>query len=406
MFRQFVKPRNLPVGVPIPHSNLTSNALELFRVNPMELSSLLELVWEFRRNVTTGELGSPEKRSEIRSLPADVNTLSPLAKAVRALLLPRAGIPATAIVLPPGNPGLLAWEHIIYAYLIENTRIYEIFRKVVHEYRHGEKLGVPLDSDSQHWLRNTEELFYKVPAPFTIYSVASDIRPDLRASRRNAYYRMFAMDLNHGMDNNKSQSYRKPDASNTEFVTTLEDLLREVWIGITNVTSTSGPRQTDNASISNLADKLHDMLMTRRRQSNLSREEFWYVSMMSWFHLTVEFDSPIVKSLRAEATTPEERLFKIAERVGLPAHARSRDFFILAEPLSRILILIELNQFQTAASVKPLYDSAIAGTLEPLMRDIITHWSFATGRDMKVRKGSEYAKVSTNGQIVKSAAAN
>jgi hypothetical protein len=128
--------------------------------------------------------------------------------------------------------------------------------------------------------------------------------------------------------------------------------------------------------------------------------------MMSWFHLTVEFDSPIVKSLRAEATTPEERLFKIAERVGLPAHARSRDFFILAEPLSRILILIELNQFQTAASVKPLYDSAIAGTLEPLMRDIITHWSFATGRDMKVRKGSEYAKVSTNGQIVKSAAAN
>ena len=48
-----------------------------------------------------------------------------------------------------------------YAYLIENTRIYEIFRRVIFEYRYGEKLGVPLES-AQHWLRNTEETIFFV----------------------------------------------------------------------------------------------------------------------------------------------------------------------------------------------------------------------------------------------------
>ena len=35
------------------------------------------------------------------------------------------------------------WDHLIYAYMIGNTRIYEIFRRVLHEFLHGEKL-VPL----------------------------------------------------------------------------------------------------------------------------------------------------------------------------------------------------------------------------------------------------------------------
>ena len=63
-----------------------------------------------------------------------------------------------------------------------------------------------------------------------------------------------------------------------------------------------------------------------------------FVSMMAWFHLTLEFDSPIVKSLRAEANGPKNRLFKIAERVGLPAHGLSKNFFDIADPISRLLI--------------------------------------------------------------------
>ena len=101
-----------------------------------------------------------------------------------------------------GTPPGARWDHLIYAYMIENTRIYEIFRRVVHEFLHGEKLGAPGASETQLWLRTTEELFYRDPPPFSITTVSSHIRPDLRSSRRNAYQRMFGMDLNHGTDEN------------------------------------------------------------------------------------------------------------------------------------------------------------------------------------------------------------
>ena len=54
----------------------------------------------------------------------------------------------------------ILWDHLIYAYMVENTRIYEVFRRVLHEFLHGEKLGVPGSADSQRWLRVTEELFF------------------------------------------------------------------------------------------------------------------------------------------------------------------------------------------------------------------------------------------------------
>ena len=44
----------------------------------------------------------------------------------------------------------------------------------------------------------------------------------------------------------------------------------------------------------------------------------------------------------------ENRLFKIAERVGLPAHGLSKSFFDIADPLSRLLIQIEMGSYDTA----------------------------------------------------------
>ena len=65
---------------------------------------------------------------------------------------------------------------------------------------------------------STEELFYRDPPPFSITTVSSHIRPDLRASRRNAYQRMFGMDLNHGADDNSPYPFVRADAANNEFV--------------------------------------------------------------------------------------------------------------------------------------------------------------------------------------------
>jgi transcriptional regulator with XRE-family HTH domain len=186
----------------------------------------------------------------------------------------------------------------------------------------------------------------------------------------------------------------KAGAANGEFVATFEEFLREVWVGITYVKATSSANPTDDSKISELAEKLHDMLRSRRQNGNLSREEFALVSMMSWFHMTVEFDSPIVVSLRAEATGLEQRLFKIAERVGLPAHGLSKNFFDIADPISSLLIEIEKGRFNDPRAVKDLYSTEQVGapgttnpnTVEPLVRTIITHWTAITGRDVKARK--------------------
>jgi transcriptional regulator with XRE-family HTH domain len=279
------------------------------------------------------------------------------------------------------------WDHLIYAYMIENTRVVEIMRRVVHEMAHGERLGTPT-AESQRWLRTTEELFFKDGAPFFVGSLASQIRPDMRAIRRNAYQRLFGMELNHGTDDGQPLPYVKAEAANREFIATFEEFLREVWIGMIYVNATSTANPTDDARIAALAEKLSDMLRSRRQNGNLAREEFAAVCAMSWFHLTLEFESPIVKALRAESTGQEQVLFKIAERVGLPAHGLAKHFFEIADPISRLLIQIETGVYNQSAAVPALYTrvNPSAGSPENALRTIITHWSAITGRDVKSRK--------------------
>lgn len=352
-------------------------AEQIFRLHPAELSALLELAWEFRvwENDPSGNppLGHPNRRSDIPQMPEYLldalfgNAPNPFVQRNRGRF-------------SPGGIGTVRWDHLIYAYLIENTGIYEIFRRVLYEYRHGERLGVPL-AGSQHWLRNTEELFFRDPAPFSIYSLVSYVRPDQGASRCKAYYQMFGMDLNYKMDDNKSYRYEKPAASNSEFVKTFEEFLREVWVAIANASNNSGYRQTDNAAIANQASRLSYMDNTRHINGNLSQEEFWFVSMMSWFHLSLEFNSPIVVSLRAEGASEEERLKKIAERVKLSAHSEAYYLFRLADPMSRLLTQIGLGTYNNASAVPALYTAG--SPVEADMREIITYWSQATGHNMK-----------------------
>ena len=83
-------------------------------------------------------------------------------------------------------------------------------------------------------------------------------------------------------------------------------------------------------SCADLMKKLHDMLLARRSFGKLSREEFAAVSMMSWFHLTLDSDSAIVIDLRAQGASAEQRLFKIAQQVGVPAHGLSASYFDIA----------------------------------------------------------------------------
>lgn len=367
--------------------SIPGGALDMFKCHPAVLTTLLEVAWQSRAHDLTQPptlpLGHPGHRSDITQLPD--YWLDKLKGA--AEIEPPSGSATIWLADNANLKGTVLWDHLIYAYMIENTRIYEIFRRVLQEFLHGEKLGVPT-ADAQHWMRNTEELFYRDEPPFSITTITSHIRSDLRGSRRNAYWRMFGMDLNHGTDEGQPYPYIKAEAYNNEFVNIFEELLREVWIAISNFSNTSGKNPTDQGKIGNLVATLQNMLMSRRANGNLSREEFVFVSMMSWFHLTVSFDSPIIQSLRAEATGPEQRLFKLAQRVGLPAHGHSKSYFDIADPISRVLIHIEASGTGIVTDLVVTKSNA-APSLNPLQTDmntIITHWSLITGRDIKAGK--------------------
>lgn len=276
------------------------------------------------------------------------------------------------------------WDHLIYAYMIENTRAYEIMGRVIHEYTQGERFGILANDASYQWLRTTEELFYKDASPLQPFNLVSRVRPDIAATRRNAYYRMFGMDLNHGRDGAAAYPYIKPQAANREFVATFEEFLREVWRAIENANNFLANNPTDFPAIQDLADRLQNMLTARRGGSitrpNLSREEFLAVSLAAWLDLTLSFDTPIVREMAAGGPSPEERLRQIGERVGLPAHGRSHSYFLVAPRVSALLIHLELGSFNTPAGAQSL---AAPGAIRNNVADVIHHWSLISGRDLK-----------------------
>jgi len=275
------------------------------------------------------------------------------------------------------------FDHLIYAYLIENTRIYEVMMRVLSEFVHGERLGVLQDPLAQVWAATTEALFYAPQDPLGISGLVTWVRPDPRASRRNAYWRMFGVPLVHNGPRDEPYPFHRPSASNTAFVSTLEEFMREVWRGIENANNQVGPKSTDDAAIATLAQRLGSMLRDRRQAGTLAREEFVHVATMAWFHLTVMGNSPIVRELRAVADTPEGRLRKMAQHVGLPVPVVAENFFELAPLMSRLLIMIEARAFDITANAPLLY---LPGPIRDDMMMIISNWSQATGRDMKARK--------------------
>jgi hypothetical protein len=342
--------------------------------HPVELAQYMDIIWSNRKDRPA------HMEPDLTELP---EYLYKKTNKVMAAVLEARDSKNRAKKGDDGKLGNEKWNHLIYAYMIENTRIFEVFTKVLREFIHGEKPGHPNLEGTQNWLRITEELFYK-DHPFSIFSLTSNLRPDNGASRRNAYYRMFGMDLNHGKEDKQPYPYVKAQAANQDFVPVFQKFLYEVWQGIKYRKVEIGAKETNNTAIINLALRMRDMFHARRRGGNLSREEFAYVATMSWFHLALETESDIVTELRAQAPSPHERLTKIGEKVGEPVHKMAENYFRLAEPTSRILLFIE--NLPDDLKAETFYDSPdIRNDIE----EIITHWSAATGQDLKgIGKGN------------------
>jgi hypothetical protein len=391
---------------------------DLFSFHPVQLASYLEVLWELRRRQPPPKLVNEIDPSAVPD--------AGLGKRNDPIIIEAAGLaprdyPETSFgnpiytmldVLDHGMPSAKGnqdlsgvfrdavelvvrerflntspgsyWHHLIYAYLIENTRSFEVFERVLVEAISGEKLGF-FDQPSHRWVRATEELFFRSTSPMML-SIVSDLRPDVRATRRNAYFRTFGMELNHGKENGP-YPFTRPEANNQDFVSTFEQFLREVWRGHVNASNTSGPNTTDNSAIAFLATRLSQMLRDRRENGNLTREEFVSVATLNWFDFTLSDNTPIVLSLKAEASSPEERLRKVAQRVNLAPHSKARSLFELSWRVSALLIQIERGAYNNPDIVPVLYTPS-RGTTPPNpvaadMVEIIIHWSIATGRDLK-----------------------
>jgi hypothetical protein len=277
--------------------------------------------------------------------------------------------------------------HLIYAYLVESTGAYEVLAEVVRRFAVGEVLRTVDTDPARTWLRNTEELFFRDPPLFSATSVVSSLRPDQRVNRRNAYWRMFGMDLPHqvpGLITADQPWKRNTGPVNTDFRTVWAEFLGQVWIGLLNQRNQAGANPTDSSSIGILAARLEDMLSARRQGLALLREEFAYVATMSWFHLTLETNTGIVRELKAASSTPSERLLKIGEQVGIRPAPYIKEVLILADDVAWLLRRIEDRDFRVDANVQRLYDETIANNTDPArMRRIINHWQLVTGERVK-----------------------
>jgi hypothetical protein len=372
--------------------------VDLAMLHPEVLDGLLELGWANRMHDTSVKTGHPRHRSDVPGRFV-ANTVPALFQDPRPRTPPQNGtIDVKSIASSVANfrasstetvPGLIG-HHAIYAYMVENTRIVEVFRRVLDNFLHGERLSV-LSPASQRWLWTTEELFFRDPPSFSITTQTSSVRPSALSTRANLHQRLFGMTLNPTNDNPKP-AFTIAEHANVDFVATLDELLHEVWQGRTNFANQVGARPTDDAKIHQLCERLRDMLLSRRTNGTLSREEYWAVGTMSWFHATVlDTNSEIVRDLKAESPSAEEVLFKIAQRVGYPAHGLSKSYFMLAEPLSRLLTAIESGHYSEVEAVPALYTppaSTTPGVITPVQDTdtIKTHWSIIRGRDIKAKK--------------------
>jgi hypothetical protein len=302
-------------------------------------------------------------------------------------LLARPAPPATFAVAP----GLL-WNHLLYAYLIENTGIFEVVREVVRRFSSGEFLDAA-GADVQRWARTTEELFFRDPPHFFTASAWSDLRSDPRVSRRNAYWRMFGMDLGHPVRDVRGDPSPPvwkdgtAGAANTVFRERWSELLRQVWLGIENSRNTSGANATDAAYIGLICTSLADLLGMRRRDGLLAREEFAAVAAASWMHLLVRQNNNVITGLNCNASTPADRLGLLAGRVGMRPSPAARELFDMATPASTVLRTIETRALNAPAAARALYDPTVPGSapLRSAINTIIDLWQSATGERVKDR---------------------
>jgi hypothetical protein len=401
MFRTLVGLIPDPVS-PAPPWKPEEKANAVMAVHPLQLSRWLEEVW------SQGGIANPGwqailgggAQTPVPLGDPDAITKTTLPQLLRDTML--SGIdpaPGSPTPLQPYNPASTlqkltpppVWENLLYAYLVEATGVFDILGEVVRRYAWGETLPSP-SVDTLIWARNTEQLFFRDPPLFGMSGLmTSQLRPDASINRRNIYWRMFGLDLPHAPAKGvEGQPWKRNigTAGNTRFLELWNELLRQVWMGIENDRNSSGSNSTDPTYIGYLCQTIGEMLQLRRRGGMVSQEEFAYVTMLSWFHLTVEYDTSLVEDLHANAGglgNPADRLSSIGKMVGIAPSRQARELFELADLVSTLMWLIELGMFNATDKATLLYKKNGVGNtkIADTMNRIIDLWQSGTGERVK-----------------------
>ena len=203
-------------------ATVTANINSLFTYHPLQISALVETVWLNRANAANSPTTAP-------FVPWAPEVTWPILNAnfftgydwSGATPLP---IPGPATVAPSDQPGLgqkvqnsplqsTNWDHMIYAYIIENTRIFEIFSKLLETYMFTEQLETPSPASQLFW-RNVEFLILGDALPSMLWTTSSRVRRDEVAARLTSYFWMFGIDLSHAAEVAGRHPYQKPAAAN------------------------------------------------------------------------------------------------------------------------------------------------------------------------------------------------
>lgn len=393
MFRRIATTTTTKASNPDGVDEIRAN--KMFSLHPSELYGLLEMAWSFQldRKRAPAEhkdpIGDPRNKTELKALPEFMLQLFPFYATNKGKFVFDSD-PATFTV--PG--GAVLWDHLIYAYIIESTQVYQIFQKLIQNYARGD-YEIDLKPQTLQWLHNTEMLWFADPPVFSTFNMVSRLRPDMGSSRRNAYYRMFGFSLpGDTTTDGKVNSFHQPKVSNSNFRRNFERFCEEVWIGIVNHKVIVGANPIDDESIKFNAFEMQKNFLSQRNNGDITKQEFFYVAMMSWFHLTLEYDSPILSAFGIKEQSPAQRLLALANIVGVPANGLSENLFRLADPMSLILTLVETGLFNNNAKI--LYQELVgspeeANPLVETMRRVIFNYSQISGRDLKVREGQNLA---------------
>lgn len=299
--------------------------------------------------------------------------------------------------------------HLIYAYMMENTKIFQIFERITSLYQHGEDLTIPYnnsDTLTRPWIDNTHLLFFS-NSPYAVWNENSLLGSNFEAMRRNGYYRLFGMDLNHGIGENGTTpvNYKRTGHSNADFVPQFENFLKLCWQMMINFSNTSNINTTDLIALQEQANTLKNMLLARRTTENnldnytllnLSKLEYHSVVMAEWFNHAISYNSPIVKEMGAEGVIPSDRLSRLGQRVGISCHSKTGNFLDLAPLMATLLRLLELDEVDSD------YLTAIANPQTrpyALITSILYNYQLATGKDLKNQVMINNRSVLTNRMV-------